>query len=231
MRVQIDLRNDLTRKQRDVLSDKSAHIVLKGAAGTGKTYLAIARSLQRLSAGKVERIVIIRSPVSVRSIGFLPGDAEEKLDVYAQPYRHLFSQLSPKTNLTTLVSKKVVEFLPTSFLRGVTLDNAAIILDEYQNLSGQEITTVCTRVGDGSELLLSGDTDQTDLKGHEATEHIETLNILTRMSSVSTYEFGVEDIVRSGFVKQFYETKAAGPFRDCNSYSDNQFLSAFMSKR
>jgi phosphate starvation-inducible PhoH-like protein len=160
-----------------------------------------------LERDKVEKIVIIRSAVEIRSIGFLPGDHSEKLDVYAAPYIHLINELSPKKNYRALVGAKEIEFHSTSFLRGMTFDYSYIIADEYQNMNKHELETIITRVGDGTQLVLCGDSDQTDLKYQEAVEHKEVIETLKLMPDFAHYEFTSDEIVRSEFVKRYYQAK------------------------
>ena len=208
MGLVLSLHPNLTIKQKNILKSRSNFLILKGPAGTSKTYIAIARGLKLLSDGKVERIVIIRSAVESRPLGFMPGDQSEKLDPYAEPYIHLFKQLSPKRGFRALVASDTVEFHSTSFLRGVTFDNSYIIVDEYQNMSGHELETIATRVGDNTHLVFCGDTDQTDLKYNEAKEHLEIMATLENMPDFQIYEFTVNEIVRSEFVKRYYKAKA-----------------------
>lgn len=203
----ITLHENLSPKQRAVFRSKSPYILLKGPAGTSKTYNALARGLKLLSKGDVEKIIIIRSAVEIRKIGFLPGDQQEKLDAYAGPYIHLFNQLSPKKNYRALVADKKVEFHSTSYLRGMTFDNACIIVDEYQNMSEHELETIATRVGQDTHLILCGDTDQSDLPKWEQDGHQKVIDILEAMDEFDVIEFGIEDIKRGPFVKKYYETK------------------------
>jgi phosphate starvation-inducible PhoH-like protein len=182
-------------------------MVLKGPAGTSKTYLALARALKLLSRDEIEKIVIIRSAVEIRKIGFLPGGQAEKLDAYTEPYIHLIGELSPKKGYRAMVGAKQIEFHSTSFLRGMTFDDACIIVDEYQNMSAHELETIITRVGEGTHLYLCGDSDQSDLQGAEAKEHKEVMDTLEMMPDFDIVEFGVDDIVRSDFVRRYYQAK------------------------
>lgn len=203
----LTLHDPLTEKQKRVLKSKAEFMVLQGPAGTAKTYIALARGLMLLDKKKVDRIVIIRSPVEIRKIGFLPGDHAEKLDVYTEPYVHLIDQLSPKRNFRSFVGAGLIEFHSTSYLRGVTFDNSYVLCDEFQNLNEHEMDTVATRVGDGTHLVLCGDTPQSDLEHREAHEHEKILRVLTSMDEFDVVNFTVDDIVRSGFVKRYYRAK------------------------
>jgi phosphate starvation-inducible protein PhoH len=207
MDLTLTLRDDLTDKQRTILKSRSDFLLLIGPGGTSKTYLALARGLRAITKKQVGKIVIIRSAVETRKIGFLPGDHAEKLDVYTDPYVSLISELSPKKNYKALESAKVIEFCSTSFLRGVTFKDSYVIVDEYQNMDEHELDTIMTRVGEGTQLTLCGDTAQTDLLHAEGREHLNVIKIITSMDEFETYEFGIEDIVRSPFVKSYYEAK------------------------
>ena len=207
MGLTLTLHPELTDKQRDVLRNRTQFMILKGPAGTSKTYIALARGLKLLQQNLISRIVIIRSAVEIRSIGFLPGNQQEKLDAYKSPYINLVSQLSPKRNFNALVASKEIEFHSTSFLRGMTFDDAYIIVDEYQNMNAHELETVVTRVGDSTHLVLCGDTDQADLLGTEAKDHRRVMETLETMPDFYTVEFTVDDIVRSDFVKRYYMAK------------------------
>lgn len=207
MALTVTLHDTLSRKQQQILRSKSDYLILKGPAGTSKTYIALARGLQLLHKNRVEKIVVIRSAVEIRKMGFLPGDQQEKMDAYAGPYIHLFDQLSPKKNYRALVAAKLVEFHPTSYLRGVTFDDAYIVVDEYQNMSAHELETIVTRVGEGTHLVLCGDTDQSDLPSWERKDHEKIVETLEIMPDFEVFEFGVEDIMRSEFVKRYYKAK------------------------
>lgn len=206
--VHLALHPQLTKKQISVLRAKKPHTILEGPAGTTKTYLALAKALIALKDGEVEKIIVIRSPVAVRDIGFLPGTQEEKMEAFAGPYVGLIADLSPKMNYRAMIAKGLIEFHPTSYLRGLTFDNCYVILDEYQNFNSQELHTAITRVGDGTRLSLCGDSNQTDLKGREAEEHHEEISILQGMDEdFDVFIFTSDDILRSPFVKRYYKAR------------------------
>ncbi len=198
---------NLTSKQKGILKSKSDFMILKGPAGTSKTYIALGRGLIKLTKREVDKIVIIRSAVETRKIGFLPGSQQEKLDVYTEPYVHLVSELSPKVNFRALLHAKEIEFHSTSFLRGCTFDNAFVIVDEYQNLSEHELETCVTRVGEGTQMTLCGDTDQSDLPVWEKDGHLKVMETLENMPDFEVHAFTSDDIVRSEFVKRYYQAK------------------------
>lgn len=201
---QIELHPNLTEIQRDILKDDAQFYILTGVAGAAKSYTALAKGLTALKNGKVERILIIRSSVSSRSIGFLPGTSTEKMSVFEAPYIALLENLVPTKSWAEWNTKKLISLEPTSFLRGQTWDNTFVIADEIQNLNKSEIHTIVTRVGKNTHLMLVGDPYQTDLRGQEIEEHKATLKIVESMDEVSVYDFEVEDIVRSGFVRSYF---------------------------
>lgn len=207
-KLELTLHPNMSKKQREILHKNPSFLILKGPAGTSKTYLSLALGLGNLIRRNVERIVIIRSAVEARSIGFLPGDPDGKLEPYTLPYISLLSELSPKRSFKSMQSAKEIEFHSTSFLRGLTFSNAFVILDEFQNCNAHELETVVTRVGEGTRLILCGDANQSDLRGAEAKEHHRVLEALETMPEFVTYAFGVEDIVRSKFVRSFYAALA-----------------------
>jgi phosphate starvation-inducible protein PhoH len=207
MALTLTVPTSLTKKQRDVLRNTSKFQLLNGVAGTGKTFIALVKALKLLDKDEVEKIVIIRSAVETRKIGFLPGDQAEKLEAYAAPYIGLISEISPKRTYKQFIANKQMDFMSTSFLRGITLSNSAVIIDEYQNLSAHELETAVTRISEDSHLFICGDSNQTDLPSWEREDHKSVIKILTSMDEFSVHTFGVEDIVRSGFVKRYYEAK------------------------
>ena len=185
------------------------NLVLYGCAGTGKTFLASYFALQDLKHGHAKKIIIIRSAVTTRDQGFLPGTLQEKMALYEAPYREVFAELcNGRRDVYDLLKKReYLEFMSTSFIRGITFDDAIIIVDEVQNLTDHEINSVLTRVGKNTRVILCGDTRQNDLKmtgkKNQETGMYNLLQIARAMASFSMIEFGVDDIVRSGFVKEY----------------------------
>lgn len=191
---------------------KGYHLMLHGYAGTGKTFCALYLALNEVLTNdeKYNKIIIIRSVVPSREMGFLPGSMREKAAVYEEPYREICDNLFGRGDgYDILKMKGLVQFTTTSFLRGVTFNNAIVILDESQNLSFQECDTVMTRMGDESRLLVCGDYRQTDLsKPHEKEGITQLMRITNRINSFQHIEFGREDIVRSGLVKSYIIEKS-----------------------
>lgn len=181
--------------------------MLHGAAGTGKTFIAVYKALEEImnNRGTYEKVVIVRSVVPSREIGHLPGDEKEKTDVYLAPYKAICKDLfNTDQAYERLVEQKNIEFLITSFVRGITIDKAIIIVDECQNMNFQELSSIITRVGEGSRILFCGDFKQTDLnKKHDQSGLKDFVQIINRMPSFRNIEFDVEDIVRSNLVKEF----------------------------
>jgi phosphate starvation-inducible protein PhoH len=182
-------------------------ILLHGVAGTGKTYIALYKALEEaLDRESVyDKVIIVRSAVPSREIGHLPGDEKEKTDVYKEPYVEICSNLFNRNDaFQRLQEQGVCHFLITSFLRGVTLDNSVVIVDECQNLSDSEINTIMTRVGHNSKIIFCGDFRQTDLnKKHDMSGLKKFIAIAKMMPSFKMVEFSVDDIVRSDIVKQY----------------------------
>ena len=202
-KIELCLHPRLTNPQKDAVLSKSDFQLLTGVAGTGKTYCALARGLKFLQDESIESLVIVRSAVAVRSIGFLPGDGEEKADPYMAPYVTMLKSLAPKG-----IPAKLIDFKLTSFERGMTYDDTCIIVDEYQNMSGHELETIITRVGANTKLIICGDSDQSDLPKHEIESHRKIIDIVERMPEFQVINFGINDIVRSAFLKSYFKTKA-----------------------
>jgi phosphate starvation-inducible PhoH-like protein len=178
--------------------------LLHGIAGTGKTFLALYRALEDvLDSGTLyDRVIIIRSAVSARDIGHLPGDKEEKSLVYQLPYMSMCKDLFQRVDsYDRLKEQRKIEFALSSFIRGLTFDRAVIVVDEIQNLTYQELYTIITRIGIDSKMLFCGDTRQNDLNGKSGLDKF--MKVLDNMPSCHRVEFGIDDIVRSDIVKEF----------------------------
>lgn len=207
----------LTHAQRQLFdafhSDREI-ILATGSAGTGKTFLGMYLGLEAvLSESEYHRLIIIRSCVPSREIGFLPGSQQEKEEVYEEPYmsacQYLFTYKDHKSTYRRLKETGYVEFVSTSFIRGLTFDNAVILVDEIQNLTFEELDTVMTRVGKNSKIIFSGDFAQNDLyrKKGDTSGFPRFVPILQRMGSTYDVVFTKEDIVRSRLVKEYLEAK------------------------
>lgn len=193
------------------------NIVAYGAAGTGKTFITLYNALVDVldESTPYEKIYIVRSLVATREIGFLPGSHEDKADIYQIPYKNMVKymfQMPDEASFEMLYgnlkTQETIKFWSTSFIRGTTLDNAIIIVDEFQNLNFHELDSIITRVGENSKICFCGDSTQSDLiKSNERNGIIDFMNILRSMSSFELVEFGVNDIVRSGLVKEYLTAK------------------------
>jgi phosphate starvation-inducible protein PhoH len=184
------------------------NIVASGTAGTGKSYCGIYLALTDFLKpnSKYDRIIIVRSTVQTRSMGFLPGDANEKCEPFEAPYKDIFSDLLGKNDAYEILKEqKKVVFMPTSFIRGLTWDNCIVIVDEVQNLTAHEINSIMTRIGNDCKFILCGDTSQNDLiqNKNDVSGFADALKILAKIESVDIVNFTIHDIVRSKFVREW----------------------------
>ena len=209
----------ITENQRILFNSyaESKNIIAYGAAGTGKTFVTLFNALKDVldESTPYEKIYIVRSLVATREIGFLPGDHEDKSDIYQVPYKHMVKymfQMPSDADFEMLYgnlrSQETIKFWSTSFIRGTTLDNAIIIVDEFQNLNFHELDSIITRVGENSKICFCGDATQSDLtKTNDRNGIVDFMNILRKMVSFDIIEFDVNDIVRSGLVKEYIVAK------------------------
>ena len=197
--------------------NQQKNVVAYGVAGTGKTFITLYNALKDVldETTPYERVYIVRSLVSTREIGFLPGDHEDKADIYQIPYKHMVKYMFQMPSdadfemfYGNLRSQETIKFWSTSFIRGTTLDNAIIIVDEFQNLNFHELDSIITRVGENSKICFCGDATQSDLtKTNDRNGIVDFMNILRKMVSFDIIEFDVNDIVRSGLVKEYIVAK------------------------
>lgn len=203
----------LTDNQRFAFQEfvQGQHMVLHGCAGTGKTYLAVYLALKEiLTKGTPHhKLIIVKSAVQTRDMGFTKGTREEKEFEYVQPYISICKELFPSIEnpYQQLIEQGIIEFMSTSFMRGITFNNSIIVCDEMQQGTFQELDMVATRVGEDSRIIFSGDYVQSDLKKTEKTGFHDLLKIVKEMPCFTNVEFTVDDVVRSGFVKEFILTK------------------------
>ena len=192
-------------------------IVAYGCAGTGKTFIALYNALKDVlnEITPYEQIYIVRSLVATREIGFLPGDHDDKAALYQIPYKNMVKymfQLPTETDFEMLYGnlkqQETIKFWSTSFLRGTTLDNSIIIVDEFQNMNFHELDSIITRVGENSRIIFCGDGRQSDLvKDKERNGISDFMDVLRKMPSFDIIEFDINDIVRSGLVKEYLVAK------------------------
>ena len=187
-------------------------IALHGVAGTGKTFCALYKAIEEVldKSNPFTKIIVVRSAVQSREIGHLPGDVNEKMEIYQQPYRQICETLFGRRDAwDRLEEQQHIEFISTSFIRGMSFDDAIIIVDEMQNLTFEEIDTVMTRVGYRSKIIWCGDYRQTDLnkKKTDMSGILKFFDIAHHMSAFTRIEFTVDDIVRSSLVKDYILAK------------------------
>jgi phosphate starvation-inducible protein PhoH len=214
--LDIDPLTDNQRKLFDAYAE-GKHLVAYGCAGTGKTFITLYNALREVLDERTpyEKIYLVRSLVATREIGFLPGSYEDKSDIYQIPYKNMVKYMFQMPSdaefemlYGNLKSQETIKFWSTSFLRGTTLDNSIVIVDEFQNCTAHELDSIITRVGENSKIMFCGDASQSDLqKSNERNGIVDFMNILRKMPSIDIIEFGVDDIVRSGLVKEYIIAK------------------------
>ena len=220
--INLDLMRDiepLTENQKLLYEAyaQDKNVVAYGCAGTGKTFITLYNALQDVldETTPYEKIYIVRSLVATREIGFLPGDHEDKSSLYQIPYKNMVKymfSLPTESDFEMLYgnlkTQGTISFWSTSFIRGTTLDKSIVIVDEFQNLNFHELDSIITRVGEDSKIMFCGDATQTDLiRTNERNGIIDFMRVLRLMPSIELIEFGVDDIVRSGLVKEYILAK------------------------
>ena len=220
--INTDLMRDiepLTQNQQVLFNAyaENKNLVAYGCAGTGKTFITLYNALRDVLSQTTpyDKIYIVRSLVATREIGFLPGDHDDKSLLYQIPYKHMVKymfEMSTDADFEMLYgnlkTQGTIDFWSTSFIRGTTFDNAIIIVDEFQNLNYHELDSIMTRVGQDSKIMFCGDATQSDLtKTNERNGIMDFMRVIRLMPSLDIIEFGVEDIVRSGLVKEYILAK------------------------
>ncbi len=219
---QVDMLSEYSNNMRDIKPitdsqieayeqwDKGRNLILSGAAGSGKTFIALYLALQELIKNRKKRLVILRSVVPTRDIGFLPGTQEEKEAAYLTPYIGVISEIfkNNPTLFTSFLKNGTIEFLTTSYIRGITLKDAIVVVDEFQNCNFHELDSIITRIGKGSRVIFSGDYYQSDFTNRKEKEGIgEFLKIIESLKHFKKIEFTWKDCVRSGMVRDYLMTK------------------------
>ena len=194
-----------TLGQKDYLKAIQTHPITFGVgpAGTGKTYLAVAMAVKAFKSKDVERIILTRPAVEAgEKLGFLPGDAQIKVDPYLRPlYDGLYDMLGPET-FQRLLEKQTIEVAPLAYMRGRTLDNAFIILDEAQNTSPEQMKMFLTRMGSGSKVVVTGDVTQIDLPDKSRSGLVDALAVLKNIDGIAQIRFSEKDVVRHRLVQE-----------------------------
>jgi phosphate starvation-inducible PhoH-like protein len=181
-----------------------------GPAGTGKTYLAVAIAASRFINGHVDKIILSRPAVEAgERLGFLPGDMKDKVDPYMQPLYDALNDFFPVKQLTRLLEDKQIEIAPLAFMRGRTLSNSFVVLDEAQNATAMQMKMFLTRLGEGSQMAITGDITQIDLQRGilSGLKNVET--ILKRVSGISFNYFTSKDVIRHKLVAKIIEAYAS----------------------
>jgi len=177
-----------------------------GPAGTGKTYLAVAFAVASLKKGAVRKIVLARPAVEAgESLGFLPGDFKEKIDPYLRPLYDALEEMIPGEQLKNYLEKGIIEIVPLAFMRGRTLNNAYVILDEAQNATAMQMKMFLTRLGPNSKAIITGDITQIDLPSYSQSGLVQVKEILKNVDGVAFIYFEKVDVVRHKLVKDIIE--------------------------
>ena len=201
--------NPLTENQRIAFEafDEGKHLMLHGMAGTGKTFLALSKSIDALMSNKgvQNKIYIVRSVVPTRDMGFLPGNQKEKMKVYEAPYYAICTELFNRSDAYEILKQKnAIEFISTSFIRGITMNNCYVIVDEVNNMTFHELDSVITRIGKGCRVLFCGDFRQSDLtKEQERNGLKDFMKVIGKLNDFVHVDFLEQDIVRSKLVKEY----------------------------
>lgn len=199
----------LTENQKLIFQnfETDKNLFICGSAGTGKTFLSLYLALKETQQtdSLFNKIIIVRSSVSVREIGYLPGGHDDKLEVFEDPYISNCNEIFGRSDAYSILKqKKFIEFMSTSFLRGLTLNDCIIIVDEAQNLSFHEADSIITRLGENAKIVFCGDIKQSDLRGTAKQGYLQFKSIIKAMPKYfDVVEMTAEDIVRSAFVKEY----------------------------
>jgi len=186
--------------------DKTDMVFVIGPAGTGKTYTAVALAVRALKNKQVKKIILTRPAVEAgENLGFLPGDLKEKLDPYLQPLYDALFDMIPSEKLESFMETKVIQIAPLAFMRGRTLDNAFVILDEAQNATASQMKMFLTRMGKSAKFVITGDVTQVDLPKHQPSGLIESIRILKDAEGISFVYLNEQDVIRHKLVRTIIE--------------------------
>lgn len=207
--LKLECINPITSTQEKVFDafSRYEHIMLHGTAGTGKTFLSLYLALDELLNHRCtqDKIYIVRSVVPTRDMGFLPGDQREKSRVYEAPYQAICTELFHRGDAYEILKQKnIIEFITTSYVRGITLNNCYVIVDEFSNCNFHELDSVITRIGNNCRVIFCGDYTQSDLPREQELNGVRKfMQIMRNISDISCIEFKPEDIVRSQLVSDY----------------------------
>ena len=186
--------------------EKNDLVFAVGPAGTGKTYTAIALAVRALKNKEIKRIILSRPAVEAgEKLGFLPGDMKEKIDPYLQPLYDALQDMLPPVKLKEYMELDIIQIAPLAFMRGRTLNNAVVILDEAQNTTTQQIKMFLTRMGSNSKMIVTGDMTQIDLPPRQTSGLVQSIHILQDVKGISFVELTKKDIVRHKLVTRIVE--------------------------
>lgn len=197
-----------TDNQRKMISGiaKNDMLFAYGPAGTGKTYTAVALAVRALKNKEVKRIILTRPAVEAgENLGFLPGDMKEKLDPYMQPLYDALNDMIPAEKLNTYLESRTIQIAPLAFMRGRTLDNAFVILDEAQNTTESQMKMFLTRMGASAKFIITGDPSQIDLPNRQSSGLLQALKLLKKVEGISQIELDNTDVIRHKLVKLIIE--------------------------
>lgn len=202
-----------TENQKKMLNDisKTDMLFAVGPAGTGKTYTAVALAVRALKNKEVKRLILTRPAVEAgENLGFLPGDLKEKLDPYMQPLYDALSDMIPSDKLNQYVENRVIQIAPLAFMRGRTLDNAFVILDEAQNTTESQMKMFLTRMGANAKFIVTGDVTQIDLPSKQPSGLLQAIRLLKKVEGISFVELDNTDVIRHKLVRRIIEKYETG---------------------
>jgi len=226
--VDLHIRRDIKPKTDNQMKvwesfKEDQNILIHGVAGTGKSFILLYLALREMlnPRSSIDRVYVVRSIVPTRDIGFLPGDLEDKISVYSEPYRAIVAELFPDVEnaFDMLQLQQKMLFVPTSYIRGLTIRNATVIVDESQNLTFHELDSIITRIGENSKIMFAGDYRQSDLNRESEKAGLKRfMRILDAMKDFDLVEMGIDDIVRSGLVRNYLIEKSK--LEECENFDE-----------
>lgn len=188
------------------LSRENDLVFALGPAGTGKTYISVALAVKALKNKEVKKIIITRPAVEAgENLGFLPGDLKEKIDPYLRPVHDALFDMVPKEKLKYYEENNIIEIAPLAYMRGRTLNNAFILLDEAQNTTPMQIKMFLTRMGPNSKVIVTGDTTQIDLPRNQDSGLVEAIEVLQNVKGIGFIQLSGHDVVRHRIVKEIID--------------------------
>ncbi|MFM7015582.1 MAG: PhoH family protein [Bacteroidota bacterium] len=202
-------------------SEKNDIVFAIGPAGTGKTYTAVALAVRALKNKEIRRIILTRPAVEAgENLGFLPGDLKEKIDPYLRPLYDALFDMVPGEKLKTFLENGVIEVAPLAFMRGRTLDNAFVILDEAQNATESQLKMFLTRMGPSAKFIVTGDTTQVDLPKHQPSGLIQATRLLKNIDGIEFVTLDATDVVRHRLVRDIIHAYDKDPVKDKDAHRD-----------